>query len=67
MKNAVTQLTPERKVIADAWVGGKPLTVRPNDLAVDDGQGAYFTSGCLYYADRAGVQVAADNLRIGTG
>jgi sugar lactone lactonase YvrE len=63
VKNAITQLLPERKVIADTWVGGKPLTVRPNDLAVDSRQGAYFTTGCLYYADAGGVQVAADNLR----
>lgn len=61
--NAVTILAPERKVIADKWADGTTLTVRPNDLAADSQGGAYFTTGCLYYAGPKGVTVAADNIR----
>jgi gluconolactonase len=61
--NAVTMLAPERQTIADTWEDGTTLTVRPNDLAADSQGGAYFTSGCLYYAGPKGVSVAADNLR----
>jgi gluconolactonase len=61
--NAVSMLAPERKVIADKWADGTPLTVRPNDLAADSQGGAYFTTGCLYYASPKGVTVAADNIR----
>jgi gluconolactonase len=60
--NAVSQLTPERKVIADRWADGGVLTVRPNDLAADGLGGAWFTAGCLYYAGPGGVTVAAENL-----
>src|SRR5207237_9209755 len=48
--NAVTILAPERKIVADKWADGTTLTVRPNDLTADSQGGAYFTSGCLYYA-----------------
>ena len=61
--NAITVLAPERKTIADKWADGTNLTVRPNDLTADNRGGAYFTSGCLYYASPQGVTVAADNLR----
>jgi gluconolactonase len=61
--NAVSMLAPERKTIADKWVDGTTLTVRPNDLTADNRGGAYFTSGCLYYAGPQGVTVAAENLR----
>jgi gluconolactonase len=61
--NAITILAPERKIIADKWADGTPLTVRPNDLAADGTGGAYFTVGCLYYAGPKGVSVAADNIR----
>jgi len=61
--NAVTELAPERRTVADHWAGGGALTVRPNDLAADGRGGAFVTSGCLYYADQAGVRVVADNLR----
>jgi gluconolactonase len=61
--NAVTMLVPERKTIADEWADGTTLTVRPNDLAADSQDGAYFTSGCLYYASPRGVTVVADNMR----
>lgn len=61
--NAISMLAPERKIIADRWADGAVLTVRPNDLLADGRGGAYFTSGCLYYAGRQGVIVAADNLR----
>jgi len=61
--NAVTMLAPERMTIADKWVDGTTLTVRPNDLAADSHGGAYFTMGCLYYASPKGVTVVADNIR----
>ena len=61
--NAITELAPERKTIADKWADGTPLTVRPNDLTADGRGGAYFTGGCLYYAGPKGVTVAAENLR----
>jgi len=61
--NAITMLAPDRKMIADKWTDGAALTVRPNDLAADSQGGAYFTSGCLYYASPKGVTVVADHLR----
>ena len=62
--NAITMLAPERRTIADKWADGTPLSVRPNDLAADSQGGAYFTSGCVYYASPAGtVSVVAENLR----
>src|SRR5579864_8192221 len=61
--NAITLLTPERRTIADKWADGTTLTVRPNDLLADGTGGAYFTVGCLYYANAKGVTVAADNIR----
>src|SRR5438874_1475725 len=53
--NAITILVPERKVVADKLQDGKPLDVRPNDLAVDGHGGAYFTSGFVYYANPNGT------------
>ena len=61
--NAISILAPERETITDKWADGTPLTVRPNDLAADGTGGAYFTVGCLYYADPKGVRVAAENIR----
>jgi gluconolactonase len=62
--NAITVLAPERKTVATTWSDRTVLTVRPNDLAADGTGGAYFTSGCLYYASPAGgVTVVAENLR----
>ena len=61
--NAISLLTPDRKTIADKWVDGTALTVRPNDLLADGHGGAYFTTGCLYYAGPQGVAVLADHLR----
>ena len=63
IENAITILTPEIKTLADKWEDGTKLTVRPNDLTADNHGGAYFTSGCLYYASPKGVTVAAENLR----
>jgi sugar lactone lactonase YvrE len=63
IENAIVMLAPERKVISDKWSDGATLTVRPNDLAADGRGGAYFTSGCLYYAGPHGVTVMAGNLR----
>lgn len=61
--NAITLLAPERGTLAGKWADGTVLTVRPNDLTADNHGGAYFTSGCLYYASPKGVTVAAEDLR----
>jgi len=62
--NAITVLAPDRKTVASKWADGMPLSVRPNDLAADGTGGAYFTSGCLFYASANGVaSVAAEDLR----
>ena len=61
--NAVTQIAPERRTIADRWEDGRPLTLRPNDILADGSGGVYVTGGCLYYAGPKGVGVIADNLR----
>jgi gluconolactonase len=62
--NAITMLGPDRKMVAQKWADGTTLTVRPNDLAADGQGGAYFTSGCVYYASADGkVTVMADNIR----
>ena len=64
IENAITMLWPKRKMIADKWMDGMKLTVRPNDLLADGHGGAYFTVGCLYYASpKNGVTVMADDLR----
>jgi gluconolactonase len=61
--NAIVMLAPQRKVISEKWTDGMPLTVRPNDVDADSEGGAYFTTGCLYYAAPKGVTVVADNIR----
>jgi gluconolactonase len=62
--NAITILSPNRKMVAEKWADGTTLTVRPNDLTADSHGGAYFTSGCLYYASADGkVTVVGENLR----
>lgn len=61
--NAIVMLAPQRKVISESWTDGSPLTVRPNDVDADNHGGAYFTTGCLYYAAPQGVTVVADNIR----
>ncbi len=62
--NAITMLAPDRKMVASKWAGGATLSVRPNDLAADSQGGAYFTSGCVYYASSNGtVTPVADNIR----
>lgn len=52
--NAISLLAPDRKTIADKWADGGSLTVRPNDLLADGHGGAFFTTGCLYYAGPKG-------------
>src|SRR5262245_57706465 len=61
--NAITILTPDRKMVAEKWADGTTLSVRPNDLAADSQGGAYFTSGCVYYAANGKVAVMAENIR----
>jgi gluconolactonase len=60
--NAITVLAPSRKTVADKWADNATLNVRPNDLAADSQGGAYFTIGCVYYAQPGGVTVAAENI-----
>jgi len=53
----VTQLTPQRKVLADTYQG-EPLDCIGgviNDLTADSKGGVYFTMGGVYYADPKGV------------
>jgi sugar lactone lactonase YvrE len=53
----VTQLTPQRKVLADGYQG-EPLDCIGgviNDLTADSKGGVYFTMGGVYYADPKGV------------
>jgi len=62
--NAITMLAPDRKTLAGKWADGTPLNVRPNDLAADSQGGAYFTSGCLFYASANGTSaVVGEDLR----
>jgi sugar lactone lactonase YvrE len=52
----VTQLTPQRKVLADSYQG-EPLDCIGgviNDLTADSKGGVYFTMGGVYYADPKG-------------
>lgn len=63
IENAIVEFAPERKIISDKWAGGTTLTIRPNDLAADGHGGAYFTSGCLYYAQPKGASVMAGSIR----
>jgi gluconolactonase len=63
IRNAIVMLAPERKMISDEWTDGMALTVRPNDLAADGDGGAYFTTGCLYYASPKGIAVMAGKIR----
>jgi len=53
----VTQLTPQRKVLAESYQGD-PLDCIGgviNDLTADSKGGVYFTMGGVYYADPKGV------------
>jgi gluconolactonase len=53
----VTQLTPQRRVLADSYQG-EPLDCIGgviNDLTADSKGGVYFTMGGVYYADPKGV------------
>jgi sugar lactone lactonase YvrE len=53
----VTQLAPQRKVLADSYQG-EPLDCIGgviNDLTADSKGGVYFTMGGVYYADPKGV------------
>ena len=61
--NAITVLSPVRRILTDKWMDGTPLSVRPNDIAPDSRGGVYFTVGCVYYADSKGVRVMAGDLR----
>lgn len=53
-RSAVVQLSPDRKVIADAFADGSTLG-RLNDLYADGRGGAWFTQGALYHTTAEGV------------
>ena len=56
----VTQLLPERRVLANRFADGRPLG-RLNDLIADGDGGAYFTAGGLYHVGAGGgVAVIAE-------
>ena len=50
----ISQLLPERRVLANSFADGRPLG-RLNDLVADGKGGAYFTVGGAYYVSPAGV------------
>ncbi len=59
----VTQLTPQRKLLADSYQG-EPLDCIGgviNDLTADSKGGVYFTMGGVYYADPKGVVTKSGN------
>jgi gluconolactonase len=60
----VSQLMPERRVLASGFPDGR-LLGRVNDVMADGQGGAYFTSGGLFHASASGVvtTIAADNIR----
>ncbi len=60
----VSQLLPERRVLASSFPDGR-LLGRVNDVMADGKGGAFFTSGGLFHASASGVvtTVATDNLR----
>jgi sugar lactone lactonase YvrE len=58
LRSNVTQLTPQRKILADKLPNGDPLDCLGgviNDLTADSKGGAYFTMGGLFYASPTGV------------
>jgi gluconolactonase len=56
----VSQLAPERRMLANSLADGKPLG-RVNDIVADGKGGAYFTVGGVYYVNADGVvSVVAD-------
>ena len=60
----VSQLLPERRVLASGFADGKGFG-RVNDVIADGRGGAFFTSGGLFHVSAGGVvtTVATDNLR----
>jgi gluconolactonase len=50
----VSQLAPERKLLANTFSDGRPLG-RLNDIIADGKGGAYFTVGGAFYVNPAGV------------
>jgi gluconolactonase len=50
----ISVLAPERRMLANSFIDGKPLG-RLNDLVADGKGGAYFTVGGAYYVSPSGV------------
>jgi len=70
LRQNVSQLAPQRRVLADTLPNGDPLDCLGgviNDLTADSNGGVYFTMGGLFYSDpkgivtRYGENVAATN------
>ena len=58
LRQNVSQLAPQRRVLADKLPNGDPLDCLGgviNDLTADSNGGAYFTMGGLFYADAKGI------------
>jgi gluconolactonase len=58
LRQNVTQLAPQRRVVADKLPNGDPLDCLGgviNDLTADGKGGVYFTMGGLFYADAKGI------------
>jgi gluconolactonase len=58
LRQNVTQLAPQRRVVADKLPNGDPLDCLGgviNDLTADGKGGVYFTMGGLFYADPKGI------------
>lgn len=60
----ISQLWPERKMLADTFSDGTKWDGRPNDLSADSTGGAYFTQGCVYYASADGkITLVGEDVR----
>ena len=56
----IVQLLPERRVLANRFIDGRPLG-RLNDLIADGAGGAFFTVGGAYHVDSGGnLSIVAD-------
>ena len=59
----ISMLLPEIKMW-DTFDNGTKVIGRPSDLSADSNGGAYFTQGCVYYADRSGtITLVGENVR----
>jgi gluconolactonase len=59
----ISQLFPERRVLANSFKDGRPLG-RVNDVMADGRGGAYFTSGGAFHVSAAGVVTVVEDQNI---